>query len=48
MQRLISSHLIVFRSSLVLTGTNRMPLKVLNKNDPIRKCFEAYANFKGI
>lgn len=25
-----------------------MPLKMLNRNDQIRMCFEAYMNFKGI
>lgn len=32
----------------VLMGTNQMPLKMLNRNDPIKECFEAYMNFKGI
>lgn len=29
-------------------GMNQMPLKMLNRNDPIKKCFEADMNFKGI
>lgn len=29
-------------------GTIQMPLKMLNRNDSIKKCFEDYMNFKGI
>ena len=32
----------------VVMGTNQKPLKMLNRNDLIKKCFEAYRNFKGI
>lgn len=44
----IYTHFIIFCSLHVLIEMNQMLLKMLNRNDLIKKCFEAYMNFKGI
>lgn len=45
---LISTHFTIFCSLHVLMEMNQMPLKMLNRSDLIKSCFEAYMNFKGI